>query len=108
MAGAINSSKLIFRKITVNAETGFIEFKGWRPFKFGKKISASKQLPKIYNLLSLFTHLSFRLTIPQRCFFLIARFTVWPPGNLGCLEEYNIDYIRLFKGNYIHYSDLQY
>jgi hypothetical protein len=42
------------------AETGFIKFNGWCPFKFEKKISAAKWQSKSYRLMPLLTHLSFR------------------------------------------------
>jgi hypothetical protein len=53
----------------VPAETGFIEVKGWRPFKFENKISAAKWQSMSYWLIPLLTHLSFRGTIPLSSFF---------------------------------------
>jgi hypothetical protein len=46
------------------AETGFIEFKGWCPFKFEEKKAAAKWQSKSYRLIPLLTHLSFRRTMP--------------------------------------------
>ncbi len=48
----------------VPAETGFIEFKGWCPFKFENKTSAAKWQSMSYWLIPLLTHLTFHRTMP--------------------------------------------
>jgi hypothetical protein len=50
--------------MSVPAETGFIKFKRWCPFKFENKTSAAKWQSISYRLIPLLTHLSFRRTIP--------------------------------------------
>ncbi len=54
----------------VPAETGFIELKGWCPFKFENKTSAAKwQSMSCWLKPPLLTHLSFRRTLPLNSHF---------------------------------------
>ncbi len=42
----------------------FLRFKGWGCFKFFKEFPAAKQWSHTYRLVLIFTHLSFRWTVP--------------------------------------------
>jgi hypothetical protein len=50
--------------MSLPAENNFFMFKGRRPFKLKKKLSAANQLTKTFRLISIKTPVSFRRTIP--------------------------------------------
>ncbi len=63
------------------AESDFFKFKGQVPFKLKKKYPAAKHYTDFYRLELLFTHLSFRWTVPlmfnpfTHCTFDVAHLT---------------------------------